>query len=87
MLSSKVRRSITSFIIEHPLTQPKSTEPDTKKEEDEEMDVEKFLKKLTGAQAYALLEKAIRHAVSLLEPDLQGMTGKRLLLIRKGVIL
>ena len=72
------------FVVERPATQPKPTEP--KKEEDEEMDVEKFLKQLTDAQAYALLEKAMRHASSLPEPEWSQTEGAWKTATEKGLV-
>ena len=72
------------FVVERPATQPKPTEP--KKEEDEEMDVEKFLKQLTDAQAYALLEKAMRHAASLPEPEWSQTEGAWKTATEKGLV-
>ena len=72
------------FVVERPATQPKPTEP--KKEEEEEMDVEKFLKQLTDAQAYALLEKAMRHAASLPEPEWSQTEGAWKTATEKGLV-
>ena len=72
------------FVVERPATQPEPTEP--KKEEEEEMDVEKFLKQLTDAQAYALLEKAMRHAASLPEPEWSQTEGAWKKATEKGLV-
>ena len=71
------------FVIEHPATRPKPTKPE---QEDEEMDVEKFLKQLTDAQAYALLEKAMRHAASLPEPEWSQTEGAWKKAAEKGLV-
>ena len=76
------------FIVEHPAAKPDPTpaKPDTKKEEDEEMDVEKFLQQLTDAQAYALLEKALRHAAQQPEPEWSRTEGAWKKASEKGLV-
>ena len=50
------------------------------------MDVEKFLKQLSVAQAYALLEKAMRHAASLPEPEWSQTEGAWKTATEKGLV-
>lgn len=52
------------FVVERPATQPKPTEP----EQEESMDTDKLIESMTDEQAYTLLEKAMRHAETMLEP-------------------
>ena len=51
------------FVVERPV-KPKPTKP----EQEERMDTDKLIESMTDEQAYTLLEKAMRHAETMLEP-------------------
>ena len=51
------------FVVERP-AKPKPTKP----EQEESMDTDKLIERMTDEQAYTLLEKAMRHAETMLEP-------------------
>ena len=51
------------FVVERP-AKPKPTKP----EQEERMDTDKLIERMTDEQAYTLLEKAMRHAETMLEP-------------------
>ena len=54
--------------------------------EEEEMDVNTFLNSLTDEQAYTLLEKAMRHADTMLEPVWSRTDGHWAKATEKGII-
>ena len=54
--------------------------------EEEEMDVNTFLNSLTDEQAYTLLEKAMRHADTMLEPMWSRTDGHWAKATEKGII-
>ena len=54
--------------------------------EEEEMDVNTFLNSLTDEQAYTLLEKAMRHAATMLEPVWSRTDGHWAKATEKGII-
>ena len=51
------------FVVERP-AKPKPTKP----EQEGRMDTDKLIESMTDEQAYTLLEKAMRHAETMLEP-------------------
>ena len=55
------------FVVQRPAAKPAPTPKP--KEDEEDMDFDKLFKELTDAQAYTLLEKALRHAANQSEPD------------------
>ncbi len=61
------------FVVQRPAAKPAPTPKP--KEEEEDMDFDKLFKELTDAQAYTLLEKALRHAASQAEPDWSEKEG------------
>ena len=72
------------FVVERPATQPKPTEP--KKEEDEEMDVEKFLSQLTPEMCYSIMAEAMAYAASLPEPEWSQTEGAWQKATEKGLV-
>ena len=54
--------------------------------EEEEMDVNTFLNSMTDEQAYTLLEKAMRHADTMLEPVWSRTDGHWAKATEKGII-
>ena len=69
------------FIVEHP-----AAKPDTKKEEDEEMDLEKFLKGLTPEMCYAILTEAMAYAAQQPEPEWSRTEGAWKKATEKGLV-
>ena len=76
------------FIVEHPAAKPDPTptKPDTKKEEDEEMDLEKFLKELTPEMCYAILTEAMAYAAQQPEPEWSQTEGAWQKATEKGLV-
>ena len=72
------------FVVQRPATQPKPTEP--KKEEDEEMDVEKFLSQLTPEMCYSIMAEAMAYAASLPEPEWSQTEGAWKKATEKGLV-
>lgn len=72
------------FVVERPATQPKPTEP--KKEEDEKMDVEKFLSQLTPEMCYSIMAEAMAYAASLPEPEWSQTEGAWKKATEKGLV-
>ena len=70
------------FVVEHPKMTP--TQPTPK--EEEPMDFDKLFKELTDAQAYTLLEKALRHAANQAEPAWSEKEGHWAKAAQKGVM-